>query len=79
MRLGCAIFAVWQDAARAEFDSRKPYDYLQICYYQTGQLQRAAAAAFTHLAWNPGNRAAKDNLQFYLDQVNSHMVLIGLS
>jgi hypothetical protein len=38
---------------RAFFEERKPYDFLQLCYYQTGKHQAAASAAYTNLAVNP--------------------------
>ena len=39
-------------ATRSDFEKKKPYDYLQICYYQTGQHQKAANAAYTNHVYN---------------------------
>ena len=42
-----------RDDIRTFFEERKPYDFLQLCYYQVGKHQAAASAAFTNLAANP--------------------------
>ena len=41
-----------RDDIRTFFEERKPYDFLQLCYYQVGKHQAAANAAFTNLAVN---------------------------
>ena len=41
-----------RDDIRTFFEERKPYDFLQLCYYQVGKHQAAANAAFTNLAAN---------------------------
>ena len=41
-----------RDEIRTFFEERKPYDFLQLCYYQVGKHQAAASAAFTNLAVN---------------------------
>ena len=56
------------ESTRADFESKKPYDYLQLCYYKTDQLQKAANAAYTHHIYNQDHRATKENLDFYLGQ-----------
>ncbi|XP_069694101.1 cartilage-associated protein-like isoform X2 [Periplaneta americana] len=55
-----------------EFEDLKPYEYLQLCYYQTNMLQKAASAVFTFLVTHPDNEVMRDNLQFYsnLPEVN---------
>ncbi|KAK2155798.1 hypothetical protein LSH36_231g04018 [Paralvinella palmiformis] len=57
----------------AEFDKLKPYDYLQICAYQSGNYKTAAAASFTYLLANPDHETMQKNVQFYrtLANVNS--------
>jgi len=50
-----------------DFATRKTYDYLQLCYFQTQQLQEAANAAFTNSVYNPEHGIMKDNLKYYLD------------
>ena len=56
------------ESTRADFESKKPYDYLQLCYYKTGQLQKAANAAYTHHIYNMEHTVMKENLDFYLAQ-----------
>ena len=56
------------ESTRADFEKKKPYDYLQLCYYKTDQLQKAANAAYTHHIYNMEHRTTKDNLDFYLRQ-----------
>ncbi|XP_049783374.1 prolyl 3-hydroxylase 1-like [Schistocerca cancellata] len=48
-----------------EFENLKPYEYLQLCYYQRLMLQEAAQATFTFLTRNPDNEVMKANLKFY--------------
>lgn len=55
-----------KEETRNEFQSRKPYDYIQLCYFQTGDHVAAANAAFTHLVANPDHEAMRENLKFYL-------------
>ena len=53
------------EVTRNDFEKKKPYDYLQICYYQTGRLQEAANAAYTHHIYNQDYKQMKDNLEYY--------------
>ena len=64
------------ESTRTDFEKKKPYDYLQLCYYQTGQLQRAADAAFTHHTYNLDYNQMRDNLKFYMDlpEVNNDLI-----
>ncbi|PNF23098.1 hypothetical protein B7P43_G09122, partial [Cryptotermes secundus] len=48
-----------------EFEDLKPYEYLQLCYYQKNLLQKAASAVFTYLVNNPDNKVMQENLKFY--------------
>ena len=54
------------EESRADFEGKKPYDYLQLCYYKTDQLQKAAMAAHTLHIYNSDNLVMKENLDFYL-------------
>ncbi|XP_059811485.1 prolyl 3-hydroxylase 1 isoform X1 [Hypanus sabinus] len=49
----------------AVFRQRVPYNYLQICYYKTGQLDKAVAAAQTFLEANPDHEEMLENLEMY--------------
>ena len=51
-----------RDDIRTFFEERKPYDFLQLCYYQVGKHQDAANAAFTNLAVNAEVREKKCKL-----------------
>ncbi|KAG0728003.1 Prolyl 3-hydroxylase 1 [Chionoecetes opilio] len=52
----------------SEFNNRKPYDYLQLCYYRLGRVKDAANAAATVLAVQPNNTVMSNNLKFYMEQ-----------
>jgi len=64
-------------ATRSDFEKKKPYDYLQICYYQTGQHQKAANAAYTNHVYNTDYQTMRDNLNFYknLPEVNTDKII----
>lgn len=64
------------EKTRTEFETKKPYDYLQLCYYQTGDQQSAADAAFTNLVYNSDHEAMRENLKFYmaLPEVDENIV-----
>ena len=55
-----------EEKTRTEFETKKPYDYLQLCYYQIGDQQNAANAAFTNLVYNSDHEAMRENLKFYM-------------
>ena len=55
------------EATRVEFEKKKPYDYLQLCYFKTDQLQKAANAAYTNYIYNIDNQIMKNNLDYYKD------------
>lgn len=50
------------------FEEKKPYEYLQACYNQTGQLAKVASAAFTYLAEHPDDLVMQANLKYYSEQ-----------
>ncbi|XP_034231113.1 prolyl 3-hydroxylase 1-like [Thrips palmi] len=48
------------------FRDLKAYEYLQLCYYQSLQFQKAASAVFTIISHDPSNDIMRQNLQYYL-------------
>ncbi|KAG1703681.1 Prolyl 3-hydroxylase 1 [Nymphon striatum] len=53
-----------------EFQSRLPYDYLQICYFKLGDNQQAANFAYSFLLHHPKNTVMLENLKYYLSLEN---------
>jgi len=53
-----------------DFLSRKTYDYLQLCYFQTKRNQDAANAAYTNSIFNPEHEIMSENVAYYLEQVD---------
>lgn len=51
-----------------DMNSKKPYEYLHICYFQMNAFPKAASAAYTYLSANPNDEKMKKNLEYYLDQ-----------
>ncbi|XP_037920460.1 cartilage-associated protein-like [Hermetia illucens] len=50
------------------FKTRKPYEYLQLCYYREGDLEKAISATYTALVANPGDDLMKKNMEYYTQQ-----------
>ncbi|XP_078616154.1 prolyl 3-hydroxylase 1-like isoform X3 [Branchiostoma floridae x Branchiostoma japonicum] len=48
-----------------EMDARIPYDYMQLCYYKLGDLQKATASAYTFLQMNLNHDIMRANIAFY--------------
>ncbi|XP_077453750.1 prolyl 3-hydroxylase 3 [Stigmatopora argus] len=55
-----------------EFDSRNPYNFLQVTYYKLDKPQKAAAAAQTYFVANPTHLEMRNNIEKYrrMDGVN---------
>ncbi|XP_014480867.1 PREDICTED: prolyl 3-hydroxylase 1-like isoform X2 [Dinoponera quadriceps] len=49
-----------------KFVDHVAYEYLHICYFQEGQYQDAANAAFTFLTYHPEHEMSRRNLKHYL-------------
>ncbi|KAM6909641.1 LOW QUALITY PROTEIN: prolyl 3-hydroxylase 3 [Xenentodon cancila] len=48
-----------------EFDTRNPYNFLQVTYYKLEKLQKAAAAAHTYFVANPSHLEMRNNIEKY--------------
>lgn len=59
---------VWADISEEvneAFETKNTYNYLQLCYYKTGSLSKAARAASTFLYFNPDDEMGNNNIKFY--------------
>lgn len=65
------------EKVQKEFEQLRPYEYLQLCYFQKNLLQKAASAVFTFLVTNPDHEVMLENLKFYsnLPEVDMHQVV----
>ncbi|XP_037092514.1 prolyl 3-hydroxylase 2-like [Pollicipes pollicipes] len=73
-RLGNHLQEFYDSAwADEEFRTRKPYEYLQLCYYKTGEVQKAADAVFTVLQHSPNSEIMRENFKYYttMDEVDN--------
>lgn len=50
---------------RIQFESRAPYDYLQLCYYRQNEMERAIQSTYTVLVMRPDDHLATTNMKFY--------------
>lgn len=57
-----------QDSTIFNLETRRPYEYLHVCYFQMNALPKAASAVFTHLVINPNNEQMQGNLRYYIEQ-----------
>lgn len=53
----------------ADFDTLKPYDYLQLCYFKTNDNVKAASCAYTFLTMNTNHSVMKENLRFFINEL----------
>lgn len=47
--------------------TKKPYEFLHICYFQMYLFPKAASAAYTYLAANPSDTKMENNVKYYID------------
>ncbi|ESP05104.1 hypothetical protein LOTGIDRAFT_91939, partial [Lottia gigantea] len=52
-----------------DFQMRKPYEYLQYCYFKVNRMIDAASAAYTFYVLNSDNKNAVKNVQFYREKM----------
>ncbi|KAK7098828.1 prolyl 3-hydroxylase 2-like isoform X2 [Littorina saxatilis] len=50
------------------FETRKPYQYLQFCWYKLSRVKQAASASYTFYLANPEDSDVKINIAFYRDR-----------
>uniref|UniRef100_A0A3P9K4K9 procollagen-proline 3-dioxygenase n=1 Tax=Oryzias latipes TaxID=8090 RepID=A0A3P9K4K9_ORYLA len=48
-----------------EFDTRNPYNFLQVTYYKLEKVQKAASAAHTYFVANPSHLEMRNNIEKY--------------
>ncbi|XP_021176071.2 prolyl 3-hydroxylase 3 [Fundulus heteroclitus] len=48
-----------------EFDTRNPYNFLQVTYYKLEKLKKAASAAHTYFVANPSHLEMRNNIEKY--------------
>ncbi|XP_049881736.1 cartilage-associated protein-like [Pectinophora gossypiella] len=56
------------DSILFNMHARKPYEYLQMCYFQMYALPKAASATYTYLQANPDDESMLENLKYYSEQ-----------
>lgn len=75
-RAECVRFCVGQSMSPAglppvsmdidyEFNTRNPYNFLQVVYYKLDKFQKAASAAHTFFVANPSHMEMRNNLEKY--------------
>ncbi|KAG7176311.1 Cartilage-associated protein-like [Homarus americanus] len=67
---GSRMDRIIEGVMKENFELRKPYDYLQLCYFKMDKLKEAADAAATVLAVEPNHEVMKTNLKYYLAEGN---------
>uniref|UniRef100_A0A8C6K9W6 procollagen-proline 3-dioxygenase n=1 Tax=Nothobranchius furzeri TaxID=105023 RepID=A0A8C6K9W6_NOTFU len=48
-----------------EFDTRNPYNFLQVTYYKVKKVKKAASAAHTYFVANPSHLEMRNNIEKY--------------
>uniref|UniRef100_A0A2A4K065 Leprecan-like alpha-helical domain-containing protein n=1 Tax=Heliothis virescens TaxID=7102 RepID=A0A2A4K065_HELVI len=51
-----------------DMQSKKPYEYLHVCYFQQRMFQKAVSAAYTYLVANPNDETMQSNVKYYIEQ-----------
>uniref|UniRef100_A0A8C4PY12 procollagen-proline 3-dioxygenase n=1 Tax=Eptatretus burgeri TaxID=7764 RepID=A0A8C4PY12_EPTBU len=63
--LGEPSLHIMSEELKSEFIKRTPYHYLQLAYFQTNQLDKAAACAQTFIVANPDHKEMRRNVEYY--------------
>lgn len=50
---------------RNQFETRAPYEYLQLCYYRQNEIERAIKSTYTVLVVRPDDHLSSTNMKFY--------------
>lgn len=50
---------------RLQFETRAPYEYLQLCYYRQGEVEKAIQATYTVLVVRPEDHLSVTNMKYY--------------
>lgn len=53
------------DWHKNQFESRAPYEYLQLCYYRQDDIEKAIQATYTVLVVRPDDHLSSTNMKFY--------------
>ncbi|XP_072943226.1 cartilage-associated protein-like [Epargyreus clarus] len=62
------IYGNVSDSVIDNLQTKKPYEYLHICYFQMYALPKAASAAYTYYLANPHEETMKNNVEYYVEQ-----------
>ncbi|XP_067655021.1 prolyl 3-hydroxylase 2-like [Haliotis asinina] len=71
-RFGEKVYPDPRDRIFTTFQRRKPYEYLQFCWFQLDRLQDAASAAYTFYLTNPDHEDMISNIRYYKDKAGIH-------
>ncbi|XP_071116185.1 prolyl 3-hydroxylase 2-like isoform X2 [Haliotis cracherodii] len=71
-KFGDRIYPDPRDRIFSTFQKRKPYEYLQFCWFQLDRLQDAASAAYTFYLVNPDHEDMISNIRYYKDKAGIH-------
>ncbi|XP_046553099.1 prolyl 3-hydroxylase 1-like isoform X2 [Haliotis rubra] len=71
-KFGEKVYPDPRDRIFTTFQGRKPYEYLQFCWFQLDRLQDAASAAYTFYLTNPDHEDMVSNIRYYKDKAGIH-------